>query len=130
MRQGKRPIVTVLTGGRESYNMHDAKTQLSRIVARVEEGEEVLLCRDGIPLAMLAPYRPYAATGADDGTCTNEAHQALSRIIRDVGRGNVIMLVPAGSDTGVEVSVVQVGPQPAPLGVFRVRVDQPDRNEP
>lgn len=37
-------------------NVHDAKTHLSRLLARVEEGEEVVIARDGTPIARLVPY--------------------------------------------------------------------------
>lgn len=32
-------------------NIHEAKTQLSRLLKSVEEGESVLICRDGTPVA-------------------------------------------------------------------------------
>jgi prevent-host-death family protein len=38
-----------------SYNIHDAKTQLSRIIERVERGEEVILSRAGTPVAKVVP---------------------------------------------------------------------------
>jgi prevent-host-death family protein len=38
-----------------SYNIHEAKTQLSRIVERVERGEEVIICRAGTPVAKVVP---------------------------------------------------------------------------
>ncbi|MGV8850551.1 MAG: type II toxin-antitoxin system Phd/YefM family antitoxin [Propionibacteriaceae bacterium] len=38
-----------------SYNIHDAKTQLSRIIARVEAGDEVILSRNGTPVAKVVP---------------------------------------------------------------------------
>lgn len=90
--------------------MHDAKTQLSRIVARTEEGEEFLLCRDGIPIAVLVPYRPYAATPTSDRACADGAHEALSRIIEEVERGNIVVLMPGGTGKDTEVSVVRVAP--------------------
>lgn len=34
----------------EQFNIHDAKTQLSRIIARVEAGEEIVISRDGRPV--------------------------------------------------------------------------------
>jgi prevent-host-death family protein len=34
-------------------NIHEAKTQLSRLIARVEEGEEVIIARAGEPVAKL-----------------------------------------------------------------------------
>ena len=38
-------------------NVHEAKTQLSRLLARVEAGEEVLISRAGRPIARLVPAR-------------------------------------------------------------------------
>ena len=37
-------------------NIHDAKTRLSRLVAAVEAGEEVVIARAGKPVARLVPY--------------------------------------------------------------------------
>ncbi|MET8146739.1 type II toxin-antitoxin system Phd/YefM family antitoxin [Actinoplanes sp. NPDC049668] len=37
------------------YNMHDAKTHLSRIIERVERGEEIVIDRAGIPVARVVP---------------------------------------------------------------------------
>ena len=37
------------------YNIHDAKTNLSRIIERVERGEEVIIDRAGIPVAKVVP---------------------------------------------------------------------------
>jgi len=37
------------------YNMHEAKTHLSRIIERVERGEEVIIDRAGTPVAMIVP---------------------------------------------------------------------------
>lgn len=37
------------------FNIHDAKTQLSRIVERVERGEEVIISRAGRPVAKVVP---------------------------------------------------------------------------
>jgi prevent-host-death family protein len=36
-------------------NVHEAKTHLSRLLMRVEAGEEVLISRAGRPLARLVP---------------------------------------------------------------------------
>jgi prevent-host-death family protein len=38
-------------------NIHEAKTHLSRLVERVEAGEEVVIARAGRPVARLIPYR-------------------------------------------------------------------------
>ncbi|MFC4067874.1 type II toxin-antitoxin system Phd/YefM family antitoxin [Actinoplanes subglobosus] len=37
------------------YNMHEAKTHLSRIIERVERGEEIIIDRAGTPVARLVP---------------------------------------------------------------------------
>ena len=37
-------------------NIHEAKTHLSRLVERVEAGEEITLARAGRPVAKLVPY--------------------------------------------------------------------------
>ncbi len=39
-------------------NMHEAKTTLSRLVDRVAEGEEIIIARNGEPVAVLTPLRP------------------------------------------------------------------------
>lgn len=36
-------------------NVHQAKTQLSRLLAQVEAGEEVIIARRGQPVARLVP---------------------------------------------------------------------------
>jgi prevent-host-death family protein len=38
-------------------NIHEAKTHLSRLIERVEAGEEVTLARAGRPVAKLVPFR-------------------------------------------------------------------------
>jgi prevent-host-death family protein len=37
------------------FNMHDAKTHLSRIIERVERGEEIVIDRAGVPVARVVP---------------------------------------------------------------------------
>ena len=39
----------------KTVNIHQAKTQLSRLLKRVEAGEEVILARAGKPVAKLVP---------------------------------------------------------------------------
>ncbi len=38
-------------------NVHQAKTQLSRLLAQVEAGEEVIIARRGEPVARLVRYK-------------------------------------------------------------------------
>lgn len=39
----------------EQFNIHDAKTSLSRIIERVEHGEEIIISRAGRPVAKVVP---------------------------------------------------------------------------
>jgi len=38
-------------------NVHDAKTHLSRILSRVEGGEEIIIAKAGRPVARLVPLK-------------------------------------------------------------------------
>ena len=41
------------------YKIHQAKTHLSRLIAQVEDGAEIVIARNGDPVARLVPfYRP------------------------------------------------------------------------
>ena len=42
----------------ESVNVHEAKTHLSRLLERVEHGEEIVIARAGKPIARLVPLEP------------------------------------------------------------------------
>lgn len=39
-----------------TVNVHQAKTQLSRLLERVEAGEEIVIARNGKPVARLVSY--------------------------------------------------------------------------
>jgi len=41
-----------------TVNMHDAKTHLSQLVAAVEDGEEIVIARKGVPVARLVSAVP------------------------------------------------------------------------
>jgi prevent-host-death family protein len=43
-----------------SVNIHEAKTQLSQLLKRVEAGEEVIIAKSGRPVAKLSPLIPDA----------------------------------------------------------------------
>jgi prevent-host-death family protein len=40
----------------ESFNIHQAKTHLSRLLERVSSGEEIVIARSGRPIARLVPF--------------------------------------------------------------------------
>jgi prevent-host-death family protein len=39
-------------------NIHEAKTHFSKLVAAVEAGEKVVICRNGVPIIECVPTRP------------------------------------------------------------------------
>jgi prevent-host-death family protein len=54
----------------KSVNVHEAKTHFSKLLARVERGQEILISRAGKPVARLVPHaseRPAPVFGADRG---------------------------------------------------------------
>ena len=42
-------------------NTHEAKTQLSKLLARVQAGEEIVIARAGTPVARLVPIESHVA---------------------------------------------------------------------
>lgn len=42
----------------ETFNVHEAKSRLSELLQRVEEGEVILLARGGKPIAKLSKISP------------------------------------------------------------------------
>lgn len=46
-----------------TVNVADAKARLSRLIARAEAGEDVIIARDGVPAARIVPLeRPVGET--------------------------------------------------------------------
>lgn len=41
----------------KSYNIHEAKTHFSAILALVSTGEQVLIAKAGKPIAIISPHR-------------------------------------------------------------------------
>jgi prevent-host-death family protein len=41
-------------------NMHEAKSQLSKLIRRAAAGEEIVVARDGEPVARIVAYTPPA----------------------------------------------------------------------
>ena len=55
--------------GRHAVNVHEAKTHLSKLLERVEAGEEIIIARAGRPVARLIAFAPPGkrALGLDAG---------------------------------------------------------------
>jgi prevent-host-death family protein len=68
-------------------NVHEAKTQLSKLLVRVEDGEEVVIARNGKPVAKLVadtPKRNYRSflgvwKGQFDMSRFDEADEEIAR---------------------------------------------------
>ncbi|NEQ67550.1 MAG: type II toxin-antitoxin system Phd/YefM family antitoxin [Symploca sp. SIO2D2] len=58
----------------ETVNIHQAKTNLSRLLSRVELGEEIVISNGGTPIAKLVPFRRSlerrSSLGQDQGKFT------------------------------------------------------------
>ena len=55
----------------KAVNVHEAKTHFSRLLAKVERGDEIVIARAGTPVARLVAIEPPATVptlGADVGT--------------------------------------------------------------
>lgn len=60
-----------------TVNVHEAKTNLSKLLARVEAGEQIVIARSGSPVARLVPIRkgkPSDLFGAMKGQWGNVDH--------------------------------------------------------
>ena len=44
-----------------TYNVHEAKTHLSKILARVMSGEQIIIAKSGKPIAVLSPFEEMPA---------------------------------------------------------------------
>lgn len=58
-------------------NIHEAKTHLSRLLRKVQDGEEIVIARDGRPVAKLVP------TGATLGPRMPGSAKGRLKIRRD-----------------------------------------------
>ena len=43
-----------------TYNIHYAKTHLSKLLERVADGDEIVIAKAGVPIARLVPVNPVA----------------------------------------------------------------------
>ena len=48
-----------------TVNVHEAKTNLSRLLTQVESGEEIIIARNGKPVARLVPVQKPARSQPD-----------------------------------------------------------------
>ena len=56
--------------------MHEAKTKLSQLVERAESGEEIIIARNGKPVARLVPVARTNSMAAIRGSLRGQVHIA------------------------------------------------------
>ncbi len=56
--------------------MHEAKTKLSQLVARAQDGEEIIIARNGKPVARLVPVISANSLAAVYGALRDRVHIA------------------------------------------------------
>jgi prevent-host-death family protein len=73
----------------KQVNVHEAKTQLSRLLQDVEEGEEVVIARNGEPVAKLVPHveqrKPLEPGWAEKGWMAPDFDEFDEQLARDFG---------------------------------------------
>ena len=62
-------------------NVHEAKTQLSKLIERAEAGEEVMIARNGKPVVRLQRIAPQELQGREVGGLSWADWKALDREI-------------------------------------------------
>ena len=60
-------------------NIHEAKTQFSKLIARIESGEEIIIAKSGKPVARLVPldYLEDRKPGIAEGRVTDAFFEPL-----------------------------------------------------
>ena len=63
-----------------AHSVHEAKTQLSRLLKLAEDGETVTIVRRGVPVARLTPIPPAASRrlGWDTGEAPDSALRPMT----------------------------------------------------
>ena len=56
--------------------MHEAKTKLSQLVERAEAGEDIVIARNGKPVARLVPVAPQGSFAQLRGALRGQIHMA------------------------------------------------------
>lgn len=56
--------------------MHEAKTKLSQLVQRAEAGEDIVIARNGVPVARLVPVARSSSLASIHGALRGRIHVA------------------------------------------------------
>jgi prevent-host-death family protein len=74
-------------------NIHQAKTQLSRLVARAEQGERIIIARAGKPVAQLGPAKPQRRASVLDDPLLRVDEYSFDGPIGPVGNEDIDRIV-------------------------------------
>ncbi len=72
------------------HNIHEAKSQLSKLIEQAELGEDVVIAKSGKPVAKLIPYRSIPGSGksgqfvGQDKTDINDLSPDISEHIKEM----------------------------------------------
>lgn len=77
-----------------TYNIHDAKSNFSKLIAAVQEGEEIIIAKAGKPVATLGPFtrnKPSITRGLLKGQIRLDAEfeESLPNDVLDAFEGKV-----------------------------------------
>jgi prevent-host-death family protein len=84
------------------FNIHEAKTNLAKIVERAERGEEIIITRAGIPVAKVVPLRREVAL----------RRRTADRRGRGSLRGRLVVVADWDSDKVNEATARDLGTTP------------------
>jgi prevent-host-death family protein len=73
-----------------NVTIYEAKTHLSRLLHKVEEGEEVIVCRGKHPVARLVPASPTKHQRPPVGKPTSEAFKIPADAFAPLGNEELI----------------------------------------
>lgn len=76
---------------KEFVNVQEAKANLSKLLAQVEAGEDIVIARSGRPVARLVPVdkRPNRILGFIPGTVSDEVLAPNYRTLKEFGSSTI-----------------------------------------
>lgn len=66
----------------KTFNVHEAKTHFSRLIARAHAGEEIIVAKAGVPYAKLVPVTPPAPRHRQSGGLTTTGSLDLNAFLK------------------------------------------------
>jgi prevent-host-death family protein len=70
-------------------NIHDAKTHFSKLLTRVENGEEIVIAKTGKPVARLSPLARQVRSGSRKRQRPYRSEEGISGTLARIGDGRV-----------------------------------------